>query len=70
MKVKLLKDARIVIKAGEIVEVSPEEYAHLTSLGFAVDAVKKTAEPKIEETPEEKPKKAIAKVKATTRKKK
>ena len=33
MKVKLLKDARIRHKAGEIVEVSPEECFFLTSTG-------------------------------------
>ena len=49
MKVKLLKSARINHKAGEIVEVSPTEYAFLTSLGSAVDAV--SDEPKVEEKP-------------------
>lgn len=49
MKVKLLKNARINHKAGEIVEVSPTEYAFLTSLGSAVDAV--ADEPKVEEKP-------------------
>ena len=37
MKVKLLNDARILHKAGEIVEVSPLEYDFLISLGQAVD---------------------------------
>ena len=36
MKVKLLRDARINHKAGEIVEVSPSEYGFLTSVGSAV----------------------------------
>lgn len=36
-KVKLLNDARILHKAGEIVEVSPLEYDFLISLGQAVD---------------------------------
>lgn len=36
MKVKLLRDSRVMHKAGEIVEVSPAEYHHLTSLGSAV----------------------------------
>ena len=67
MLIKLTRDARINHKAGEIVEVSPTEYAFLTSLGSAVDAVKETAMPKVE-TPEEKPKKVAAKT--TTRKKK
>ena len=42
MKVKLLKDARIWHKAGEILEVSPEECFFLTSTDGAieVDAVK------------------------------
>lgn len=67
MRVKLLREASIRHKAGEIVEVSPTEYAFLTSLGSAVDAVKETAIPEVVETPEDKPKKAVAK---TTRKKK
>lgn len=36
MKVKLLQDSRREGKAGEIVEVSPERFAFLTSLGTAV----------------------------------
>lgn len=32
MKVRLLKDARIKHKAGEIVEVSPEEFNFLVSV--------------------------------------
>lgn len=49
MKVRLLKDARIWHKAGEILEVSPEESHFLltTDGAIAVDAVKT-------ETPEEK----------------
>ena len=35
MKVKLLQDSRREGKAGEIVEVSPERFAHLFSIGFA-----------------------------------
>ena len=35
MKVKLLQDSRREGKAGEIVEVSPERFAHLLSIGFA-----------------------------------
>ena len=46
MKVKLLRNARINHQAGEIVEVSSTEYAFLTSLGSAVDAV--AEEPKEE----------------------
>ena len=54
MTVKLLKDARIWHKAGEIIEVSPEECFFLTSTDGAVevDAVKAPAE--VIETPEEK----------------
>lgn len=36
MKVKLIRDARINHKAGEIVEVSPEVYNFLMSVGSAV----------------------------------
>lgn len=35
MKVKLLRDARITHKAGEVVEVSPEVYTFLMSVGSA-----------------------------------
>lgn len=58
MKVKLLKPARINHKAGEIVEVSPTEYAFLTSLGSAVDAV--AEEPKEEVTKVEEKLKKVA----------
>lgn len=51
MKVRLLRDARIVHKAGEIVEVSPSEYQFLVSVGSAVQ-VAVNPEPKVE-TPEE-----------------
>ena len=45
MKVKLLRDARIMHKAGEILEVSPEERHFLVSTDGAVevDAVKTPA---------------------------
>ena len=45
MKVKLLRDARIMHKAGEILEVSPEECHFLVSTDGAVelDAVKTPA---------------------------
>lgn len=36
MKVRLLRDARINHKAGEIVDVSPAEYGFLTSTNSAV----------------------------------
>lgn len=35
MKAQLLKDARIRHKAGEVVEVSPEEFCFLESVGAA-----------------------------------
>lgn len=41
MKVELIKDARIRHKAGEIVEVSPEEYNFLTSVKAAKPVVDK-----------------------------
>lgn len=51
MKVKLLNDARILHKAGEIVEVSPLEYDFLISLGQAVDieGAKEVKEEPVEE---------------------
>lgn len=54
MWVKLLRDARIMHKSGEILEVSPEEAQFLISTdgAKAVDAVKTAA--KAVETPEEK----------------
>ncbi len=36
MKVKLLRPARILHAAGEIVEVSPEQYEFLLAIGSAV----------------------------------
>jgi hypothetical protein len=45
MKVRLIKDARINMKAGEIVEVSPVAFNNLVSLGVAepvVEEKKKT----------------------------
>ena len=76
MKVKLLRDARIMHKSGEIIEVSPEECHFLVSTDGAVmvEAVKTTAA-KVE-TPEEKlpevevpeKKKVVAKKTATKKK--
>ena len=65
MKVKLLNDARILHKAGEIVEVSPLEYDFLISLGQAVDieGAKEVKEEPVEEpvkAPVEEPKKKPA----------
>lgn len=57
MKVKLLKDARIWHKAGEIIEVSPEECFFLTSTDGAVEvseAVKASAVKSEVEVPESK----------------
>lgn len=57
MKVKLLKDARIRHKAGEIVEVSPEECFFLTTTDSAVEvseAVKASAVKSEVEVPEAK----------------
>lgn len=41
MKVKLLRDARINHKAGEIVDVSPSEFQFLVSVGSAVEVAVK-----------------------------
>lgn len=41
MKVKLLRDARIKHKAGEIVEVSPVDRDFLVGTGTAVDEAEK-----------------------------
>ena len=59
MKARLLRDARINHKAGEIVEVSPAEFNFLASTNQAVLYV--------EERAEEKPE--LEKPKRTTRKK-
>ena len=61
MKARLLRDARIKHKAGEIVEVSPAEFAFLSSTNQAVLFIED--EPQEMETPEQ------AKPKRTTRKK-
>ena len=39
MRVRLLRDARINHKAGEMVEVSPSEFQFLCSVGSAVEVV-------------------------------
>lgn len=54
MKVKLLQDSRREGKAGEIVEVSPERFAHLLSIGFA-EAVTEARERAEEPAKAEKP---------------
>ena len=68
MKVRLLRDARILHKAGEIVEVSPAECQFLTSVGSATEVAVKA--PVEAETPEtiEKPVKAETKEKKTRKK--
>lgn len=66
MRVKLLRDARINHKAGEIVEVSPAECQFLTSVGSAVEVA--VNPPAKVETPEE-PKIIETKVKKTRTKK-
>lgn len=67
MKVKLLRDSRILHKAGEIVEVSPAEFNFLTSVGSAVEVAVKA--PAKVETPEEPAKVEVETKKKTTRKK-
>lgn len=44
MKIKLLRNARINHKSGEIVEVSPEECKFLCSVGSAVEVAVKAPE--------------------------
>lgn len=63
MTVKLLRDARINHKAGEIVDVSPEQMGFLVSVGSAV--VVETATKKVEEVAE----RAVKTPKTTTAKK-
>ena len=45
MRAVLLRDARILHKAGEVIEISPEQYNHLAALGSAVPA--KAAKPEL-----------------------
>ena len=45
MKARLLKDARIIHKAGETVEVSPAEFAFLVAVGSA-EPVEEREKPK------------------------
>lgn len=58
MKARLLTDARIHHKAGDIVEVSPDEFNYLASTKQAVLYVE---ERRAVETPEEKPKRTTRK---------
>ena len=67
MKVKLLRDARINHKAGEIVEVSPAEGDFLLSVGSAekiAQVAEKATKPAVEVA-----EKAVKAVEATTDKK-
>lgn len=45
MKARLLKDARIIHKAGEIVEISPAEFDFLVAVGSA-EPIKDEEKPK------------------------
>lgn len=60
MKVRLLRDARIKHSKGEIIEVSPEEYVFLVSVGSAepldevVIETPETNVAEVVETPEKK----------------
>ena len=47
MKVKLLRDARIMHKAGEILDVSPAEASFLTSTESAVEVVEAVKAPTV-----------------------
>ena len=58
MKARLIKDARIHHKAGDVVEVSPAEFNYLASTKQAVLYVE---ERQAVETPEEKPKRTTRK---------
>lgn len=51
MKVKLLRDARINHKAGEIVDVSPAELQFLVSVGSAVEVAVNLPEAEVAEKP-------------------
>ena len=64
MKVKLLRDARITAKSGEIVEVSPEQADFLVSVGSAEKIAEKATAPVVEVA-----EKAVKAPKATTAKK-
>ena len=52
MKVRLTRDAKILHKAGEIVEVSPAEAGFLLSTGSAVEVHETPEDKKVKETPE------------------
>lgn len=52
MKVKLLRDSRITVKAGETIEVSSAVAAFLISIGSAVETAEEA--PKATKTPAKK----------------
>lgn len=66
MKVKLLRDARIKHKAGEIVEVSPAELHFLVSTGTAVEVA---VNPPVKAEVAEKPVAKATRAKKETKKK-
>lgn len=49
MRIRLLRDSRVTLKAGEIVEVSPASAEFLISVGNAEKIVEKAILPKVEE---------------------
>lgn len=61
MRIKLLRDSRIIHKAGEVVDASPAECSFLTSVGSAVYVVEKVAVkmPEAQETKTEKTTKRV-----------
>ena len=70
MKVKLLRDARIAHKAGEVVETTPAEGAFLISVGSAEPILEKKPVAEKETAPVvEVAEKAVKAPKATTTKK-
>jgi hypothetical protein len=66
MKVRLLRDARIKHKAGEIVEVSPAELHFLVSTGTAVEVA---VNPPVKAETAEKPVAKVTRAKKETKKK-
>ena len=68
MKVKLLQDSRREGKAGEIVEVSPERFAFLTSIEIAVPVTEARERAEAPEAKAEKPAEKAAAKKAPAKK--
>ena len=66
MKVKLLRDARIAHKAGEVVDTTPAEGAFLISVGSAEPVLEKIVAQKAIEPAAEVAEKAVKAPKATT----